>query len=463
MEINTIYEEALLAQAAYASLSAGMAGTTLTNALKGLESKGVTQTQAEYFASKYTVVYQENKDSGFSATLFKNIDDQTYHLAMRGTNSSGDIDDNYHNVVDGISYLQVADSINFYLQLIAPEGASVAQFKFEEVITSLDATPPEGAIFAGFEYGEDDDDGDGVEDIIGNIYLTFIPDADGTGLGSIAPSQKLNVTGHSLGGHLASAFTLLFPSVTLQTTTFNSAGIIGDNVDSFEEFVNVITHGIQSTLPGFSFTPEKIENLSTPVMNYSTESDLISDIPLLGNTHLGGEPVNVFIDSKDELFDIEWLDSHAIDMIVDSLAVMNLLYTLDNLIDLTTANELLPLGSDDEDTELEGMMNHLARLFNQGEVAVTNSEHDDVYKTINQITENLDGKTYKISEITDDIATQALAEDKTALYALLNLQPFVVEGTTSDINNALYQPHSDNDVLDIENYSEFYTPLRNAA
>ncbi|GIU06118.1 hypothetical protein TUM4261_09040 [Shewanella sp. c952] len=122
MVIKSLFNDALLAQAAYATkLTAGMKESEFIDAL--LRVSGVTQAQAEYFVSKYRVVEQvENADTGFSATLFENKETLEYHLATRGTDSSNPlnpdwIDANVDNLFHGASYDQVAVLLNFYLRL----------------------------------------------------------------------------------------------------------------------------------------------------------------------------------------------------------------------------------------------------------------------------------------------------------------------------------------------------------
>ncbi|RHW77519.1 hypothetical protein [Colwellia sp. RSH04] len=119
MDIKTLFNEALLAQAAYVDgLTSGMTGEDLAKVLKESDTS-ITQAQAEYFASKYKVVQQMN-ESGFSATLFQNIESGEYHLANRGTDGvlDGDwTDANASNSAYGMAYNHVAELINFYLQV----------------------------------------------------------------------------------------------------------------------------------------------------------------------------------------------------------------------------------------------------------------------------------------------------------------------------------------------------------
>ncbi len=141
MDIKLLFNEALLAQAAYATnLSKEMSESDLIDEL--LEVLGVTQTQAEYFVSKYKVVEQYSiEETGFSATLFLNKDTLEYHLATRGSagfsfTEPDWIDANADNFLYGISYDQVTDLLNFYLRLITPSAdpltKSTAQFIFKQ-------------------------------------------------------------------------------------------------------------------------------------------------------------------------------------------------------------------------------------------------------------------------------------------------------------------------------------------
>lgn len=388
MEISTAYENALLAQMAYANkLNDSKSGASLEMALMHSEfgAKDVTQAQAEYFASKYVVIQQtNNEETGFSATLFQEINEDgilgEYHLATRGTSSLNLtdpdwIDANLDNFNYGISYDQVTDLLNFYLRLTHASTESVAQFAFNEEVKFLGDPPP-------FQPSIILEEVMLAHGVTKTTYAVFNEIESTMGLGAIANTQELNLTGHSLGGHLASAFTLLFPSIVSSTTTFNSAGFIGDR---FDEFANVIAQMA-------NLSPEPVINSSVNITNIRAPLDPVSSL----GSHLGGGLVDVFIEAEDGTIDSE---SHEMDRLVDSLAVMNLLNTLDSSFTLAKASQLLPMASSDEYTELEGVMNHLAKLFGQDEVAITNSDHDEVYRTINQITDSLAGKTYQISTI----------------------------------------------------------------
>ena len=447
MDIKTLFDEALLAQAAYALFSKkDMKDDELINALLSDEDNDVTQAQAEYFASKYIVVQQSEvpePDTGFSATLFQNIESGKYQLANRGSDGIFNVDftsANTQNFSWGMSYDQVADLINFYHRLTTASTMTAPQFTFEIQSLEPGTIPPAGSVFRYHEFEDD------TQEPTVDVYLVFKQKVTGAiGFGQISNTEGLNVSGHSLGGHLASAFSLLFPSVINQTSTFDSAGIIGKQ---FDELASAIAEVL-------GIVPHKVAEPNVNIIDIKSPLDPVSSL----GSHLGGGLVDVFIEAEDSFPNKE---SHGMDRLVDSLAVMNLLYTLDNSFTLAKGNKLLPLASSDEYTELEGIMNYLARLFNQDEVAITESDHDVVYSTIKKITDSLGGKTYQISEITSTITAQAAAGDKAALYALINLQPFVVRGTSQATNDALYQSHSANDALDVKNFSEQYLTDRAA-
>ena len=322
MDISTAYKNALLAQMAYAeNLNKSKLGSSLVSALINSKAgaKNVTQAQAEYFASKYVVVQQtENTETGFSATLFQEISTGEYHLATRGSDplSPNDPDWNDANLANfqyGIAYNQVTDLLNFYLKLTHASNEAVPQFAFEEIILFQDDLPPSQPTIIldtlEMEPG-----------ITQTTYAVFNEIEPVTGLGVIDKTQQLNLTGHSLGGHLASAFTLLFPSIVNSTTTFDSAGFIGDQ---FDEFANVIAAGINAN-GVLNLQPDPVFNSSVTVNDIKAPLDPVSSPSLYNNLHLSDGLIDVFIEAEDTATDHE---SHELDRLVDSLVVMNLLYT----------------------------------------------------------------------------------------------------------------------------------------
>ena len=325
MDIEALYFEALLAQAAYADgLEADMTGERLAEKLMAV--KGMTTAQAEYFASIYKVVAQQNTtDSGFSATVFQRISDDSLHFAMRGTDNDGPdwVEANAQNGQHGISYMQVADMINFYIILI--NAGEVPQFQFKEVSESQLLPEQIGYLIDVSLEGQ-------------KKYLIFeqFGSERGLGNGTLNNSSKFAVTGHSLGGHLASAFSLLLSSVENYTVTFNSAGFVGN---FFNEFAAVIASGINANgitnmLP--------VEFLET-VLDIKAPEDPIS---LLGN-HISGSPIVVEIEVVgvgDGPIDYV-VENHSMDRLVDSLAVANAMNTLDETLDIAKYNQFFKVSA----------------------------------------------------------------------------------------------------------------------
>ncbi|XXQ67828.1 hypothetical protein ACKLNO_09430 [Neisseriaceae bacterium B1] len=204
------------------------------------------------------------EESGFSATLFQAKENaenaKEYVLAIRGTAGFKDLAADAGDIVgDGIAYEQVVDLYNFYKQLTKTAGQP-----YEAAVITLNKSLSERYRAATFELekavreannfnGNVDDvliAQQKVDDIKKEISASnsFIEGSDiktieftqsdtlyknetlsdGVeqrmyGLGKLSPSDKLIVTGHSLGGHLAAAFAL-FPDVTEHAYMVNGAG-----------------------------------------------------------------------------------------------------------------------------------------------------------------------------------------------------------------------------------------------
>jgi len=252
MTIADIFNASLLAHATYTDgLNTGDTGSTLASRLTHSTdgANGVTSSQADYIGDNYRVVHQQaTTGSGFSATLFKDKNTNEYVFALRGTDGGVDwTQANLPNVLSGAARSQIIEMVNFYIQLTSPLNSTVNQYFYNTQTEQVE---------------------------IGGSAL---------GLGEITSSTNLTVTGHSLGGHLASAFTLLFPSVSTQTITFDSAGFIalgGNNL--FPAY----SQDIASTVTELSINPTTTPSRRPDPLAFDLNGDgKVDTLPLWAGVH----------------------------------------------------------------------------------------------------------------------------------------------------------------------------------
>jgi len=195
---DTLYAQASLAQAAYAeALAAGSPVGVLKEQLK--DDADFAETQATAFAADFAVVLQYNDsiaegglDTGLSLTVFRDKATNALTLAIRGTSPSdvrdlltdGDI------FVGGAGYDQIVALFNWWQRASTAAGPVPQYFFVLDNTFYPDALP------------------------VGGGYLARTHDASATGTlvaALAAGGGRVDVTGHSLGGHLAMAFQALFP------------------------------------------------------------------------------------------------------------------------------------------------------------------------------------------------------------------------------------------------------------
>ena len=254
--IQDIYQQAQLAEAAYANFVIGSGLIATRDELKtALEAEGMSTAQATEFITHWKVVDQYTATawggltdgSGFSATVFEKLDANgngtgQYSFAARGTQvglwppTTADLSADIGDIVaDGIALDQVVDMYNYWQSLNTSGVYQAAKLETSLVETAalnllLPGAIRDAAIAALKASGAILDSTLGgltieVRRIVtgdSNILLADTPLATGSGV--LADTAGVNVDGHSLGGHLAMAFSRLFPDATNSVVAVNGAG-----------------------------------------------------------------------------------------------------------------------------------------------------------------------------------------------------------------------------------------------
>ncbi|GAB5451396.1 MAG: hypothetical protein Hals2KO_17240 [Halioglobus sp.] len=440
MDVDAVVRAANASQLSYVTgLTQGLEGSLFSFWVASiLPDNLVTQNQASDIVDGFRVAQQHDApESGFSGLLLEDLANPgSYTLSFRGSSSlSADPDwlgANFENLVAGISSAQLVDMVNFYLRLT--HAGPVNQYRYTELAQLANIPPPgNGFTLVGQYFGL-------------ATYGKVVVDHTATGLDLINPSTPLTVTGHSLGGHLASAFTLLFPGVAESTYTFNSAGFIGWLGNKFPSVASLLA----GTVSELTITP--LEASVATAKNFATPLDLVSIIP--GTEHLGGSLSHVETEVVGSSIFGNIGANHSIDRLVDTLAVIDLLHTIDGNMSLEVGNEILDAASNTSLHQLEWTADHLARLFFQPLISIGDTNHDAVYQTKAAVEAALTGGPYEIQSLAGlsrrELAALASLDNSEASkgmrQALVSTAPFaLVSGTTGT--------DADASTYDLENFS----------
>ena len=268
--IEQYFMQAELAQAAYGTFQKGAITTSqLTN-----DKVGMTAAQAKAFTEKWEVVHHlPDTASGFSATVFERLNEEgeltgERYLAIRGSTDWADVRTDIGDIVlDGIALDQLVDMYNYWQSLSAEKDKSYDAVRLTEVTAETEALKAAWQSNSGLAYeaalwqmGYIIDRPTNTVLKIETVDSSQLSNASlQTGLGAISGTTKVDVSGHSLGGHLAMAFSRLFPDVTKSAVVVNSLGFnfnIGNVDNLFAALngaagfdVNKITHVVGSAGP----------------------------------------------------------------------------------------------------------------------------------------------------------------------------------------------------------------------
>jgi len=212
--LQEYYEQALLSRAGYAlDLEVGDRGlsTYMESYRLKLVSSGLTETQAEQFINRYTILSsQENTASGFAATIFQDNETGKIIFSMRGTEPRLispvviDLATDFGDIgADGIAISQSIDLFNYYQNLTSFKDDVVRQYQYIDYRE---------------EWGIN-----GLIKVPVAPYITYT-ESIATEDGVLAFDESFNVVGHSLGGHLALAMQRLAADNVNAVYTFNAPG-----------------------------------------------------------------------------------------------------------------------------------------------------------------------------------------------------------------------------------------------
>ncbi|MBX9793285.1 MAG: calcium-binding protein, partial [Burkholderiaceae bacterium] len=309
--IQNDYINALLADATYVdNLDAGNTGTALSTKL----TIRMTEPQAQFIASNFEVLSNATTGpsaftSGFDATVWRGKTGTAYannvYVSLRGTLGAADLLTDVDLAANGAARAQYVDMINWWLKASGPAGQAAKQVKLASG----------GA----------------------GLYFDAAPTVVATG--ELSGITHVEVNGHSLGGHLASAFSRLFgTSVTVDhITTFNSAGFRASSDAILREIETLLGTGTGA----FPSTSQQTNLFAAHGLNVTTNSFWFNQV---------GQRVELFNEE-----DATQVGNHYIYKLTDSLALASALAKLDTTLATGRTNALLEVGSNRTAASLEGV------------------------------------------------------------------------------------------------------------
>jgi Ca2+-binding RTX toxin-like protein len=470
--IQELFQQAQFAEAAYSNFidDSGKlitSGDELVTALTTGNGK-YSVTQASEFVTHWKVVsHQTNTSNGFSATLFESLDQPgTYNYAIRGTEGVFSWDlwvADLGIATDGLAMKQIIDMYNDWKRIthqgIGAYDAAVLDAQVLETAAYVLAIA--GQFVTQFNMTADAYLAyiNGRNDLLidNNIIykLSRVPSteafADGDerqwGLGIDIANGDVSVSGHSLGGHLAAAFTRLFDELGATATTINGAGFptgaipgLGLNADTN------IAHLFAFFGGAAQFEMAAIVNVHGDGPNFVT-------IDSLWGLVQQGSHQEIYIENMDSGNTF----GHGSSQMTNALAVMSLLDEIDSsdTLSLIAVSQILEATTRKTDQTFEQVINDLSKLF--GTLPITNLDADsttvgreDLFSHIHDIRAVLalysPMTVISLVGIDADLLANASKTDMAYRYALVNFNPFVITG-----NNSIYNSHTLNGELELYN------------
>jgi len=383
MSIQNYFDQAQLALAAYGDLLPGALNSAENAAELVSDSVGMTSTQASAFAAKWSVVTQyTDSGTGLSATVFQEVATGKHYLAIRGTN---DVNDLITDVVD-----------------IALLGTAEIQTQYAGLKSK-------------------------VQEWLGNGTL----------------GSSFTVSGHSLGGFLATALTADFAANVPQTYLYNSPGLNG-----------ILGGATAAILEAFGITAP-ID--ASKVINLKADAGL-SPIAELGAQVAPAITIHIENQLLSDAVNPPLSYNHSQRVLTDSLALYAAYAQVDSTVSVQSITNILKASSNLNGNTLELALDNLRELLLGATIPGTVPEgRESYYTNLYQLTNWLDVRNQggapalKLDTLTSyggtTIASKAQAATPVGLayrYALAGLNPFALTGDAS-----IYVSHNASGELDL--------------
>ena len=243
-------------------------------------------------------------------------------------------------------------------------------------------------------------------------------------------SPGFSVTGHSLGGFLATGLTAAFGSQIANVYVYNAPGVGGilasgaatglpyDRVQLVLQLLAVSMSGVD---------PSKVDSVRA----------LPGISPIAGLGAPVGTPIDVLMEDQtsSSVSPKEVSLNHSQASLTEALAVFDLLARIKPSVTIADGAEILRAASDNPGGMLEGVINPLLELFGKAPIAAKNATRDQLYQAIAELYLHVPrpgepgAMTLESLASKDASALQILAETDTAVrYALKEMNPFAVGG-----------------------------------
>ncbi|MCU7837979.1 MAG: lipase family protein, partial [Candidatus Thiodiazotropha sp. (ex Troendleina suluensis)] len=392
--ITDYFTQAELALAAYADLQPGIPNIDRLQ----MDGDGMSLTQSEDFAKRWRVLDQHDgrveetytdefgqehtylNPTGLSVTAFENVSTGEQVVAIRGTTIT-DINDIVTDVIDLIAL-----------------GTSENQAQYAALSAKVQDWLDNGTLQSGF-----------------------------------------NVTGHSLGGFLATNLTFDYPTDIAHTYIYNAPGLTGVLGDLRQAIALALSPVVEipTTFPDV-----------LPVSNIVATGDVASSLGLYITP-----PIVMSVETRSPL------GAHSMVRVTDALAIYNLFSAIDPNADLSNLTPILDAASNRGNESLESIIHSLSDLL-INPIDVPIDQREPLYVAIQAIeTELFVDRTIANSQLKpvyQNLEVESLANltqeqivahannDIAYRYALAHLNPFAITGRES-----LYDDHNQNDELEL--------------